>query len=56
MTDSALLLEYKARHASILVPLAEKLQAHIQEALAGLPRVNSRQKPRAIPGQGIEAR
>lgn len=40
MTDSALLLEYKSRHASILVPLAEKLRAHIQEALAGLPRVD----------------
>ncbi len=40
MTDDALLTEYKARHAAMLTPLARKLQAHIRELLAQMPRID----------------
>jgi len=47
MTDDELLTEYKARHAAMLAPLAEKLQAHIKELLddvARIDRVSARAK------------
>lgn len=40
MMEEELLSEYRARHAAILAPLASKLQAHIQEALTGIPRID----------------
>jgi ppGpp synthetase/RelA/SpoT-type nucleotidyltranferase len=40
MTDDELLAEYRERHSAILMPLASKLQVHIQEALTGIPRVD----------------
>lgn len=40
MTDEELLAEYRARHATTLVPLAGKLQAYIIEQLAGMPRID----------------
>ena len=40
MKDDELLAEYDARRSAILAPLAEMLQFHIQELVAGLPRVD----------------
>lgn len=40
MTDDELLTEYKARHAAVLAPLAAKLQAHIQELLDKISRID----------------
>ncbi len=40
MSDDELFAEYTARRGAILAPLADKLQAHIQELLAGMPRVD----------------
>lgn len=40
MTKDELLSEYSARHGTILAPLASKLQAHIQETLTGIPRID----------------
>ncbi|MET3383324.1 GTP pyrophosphokinase [Variovorax paradoxus] len=40
MTEEELLSEYIARHGTILAPLASKLQAHIQETLTGIPRID----------------
>lgn len=40
MTDDELLTEYRARHAAMLAPLASKLQAHIQELLDRMPRID----------------
>ena len=40
MTADEFLSEYRARHAAILVPLASRLQAHIQDALTGIPRID----------------
>lgn len=40
MTEDELLSEYGARHGTMLMPLASKLQAHIQEMLIGIPRID----------------
>lgn len=55
-----LLIEYRARHSAILAPLANKLQAHIQDALAGIPRldrVSARAKsPERFLGKALKRR
>jgi hypothetical protein len=40
VTDEELSAEYRQRHANILVPLAERLQAMLADAVAGLPRID----------------
>jgi len=40
MTEDELLSEYRARHGAILTPLASRLQAHIQDALTGIQRID----------------
>lgn len=40
MSDDDLIVEYKSRYAQILAPLAEKLTAHLQSSVAGLPRID----------------
>lgn len=40
MSEDDLFLEYRARHLAILAPLSNKLQAYIQEALTGIPRID----------------
>lgn len=40
MSEAELIAEYRARHCEILSPLAEKLKAFIQDAIAGIPRVD----------------
>lgn len=40
MSSEQLLDEYRKRHGAILVPLAQRLQAFVQEAVGDLPRVD----------------
>lgn len=40
MTEEELLTEYRSRYAAILVPLANKLQSFIYEALTDIPRID----------------
>lgn len=40
MKDKELITEYEARRASILVPLAERLVAQLQDHLKGIPRID----------------
>lgn len=40
MNDDALLAEYKIRYQSILLPLARKLAEHLQDSVAGVPRID----------------
>lgn len=40
MNDDDLLIEYRQRHADVLVPLAERLQPMLVEMLDGIPRID----------------
>jgi putative GTP pyrophosphokinase len=40
VTDEELSAEYHQRHANVLVPLAERLQPMLADAVAGLPRID----------------
>lgn len=40
MTDEELSIEYRRRHAQILVPLTERLQPMLADVVAGLPRID----------------
>jgi ppGpp synthetase/RelA/SpoT-type nucleotidyltranferase len=40
MSEAELIAEYRARHSEILIPLAEKLNAFIQDVVCGTPRID----------------
>jgi len=53
MTDAELLAEHRERHSAILAPLAGKLQAHVHELLAGMPRIDRVSARAKSPGRFV---